>query len=135
MSVIIGKQPEFRSRANVPEGNTSFEQYVMNHLLHLKNAQKKSEESRLLFEARMVLKLDTVLTSIVQPQGQNQNRAQMDLLEPESTDQGRFTEEDFDELDKQYPIKRQLRVENLERTLRRDLNYKLLLVISSFFYF
>lgn len=130
-SLIVGNyKPDSQIQANVPVGNTSFEQEVIKHLIDIKNAQKKSEDSRLLFEARMVLKLDAGINCIVQSQGQNQNRAQMHQPEPEPSDQARFTDEDFDELDKHYPIKRELRVENLEQTIRQDLNYKLLLVIS-----
>lgn len=101
----------------------------MKHLFDIKNDQKKSEEKRLAFEARMVKKWDIFVNDIMHSQGRNQNRGQMQHSEPLHADDAvEFTEEDFERLDENFPITLQENVPNFEWDLRKNLEFKFLLV-------
>lgn len=113
--------------------NASFEDNILAHLIDLKNAQKKSEEQRLVFESRMVLKMDSFMNNIMlQSQGRSQNRGQTQHLDLcQSSDLARFTEEDFEDLDENFPIILTENVDKLEWDIRQNLEFKFLLVIQS----
>ncbi len=85
----------------------------------------------MLFEARMIVKYDNLVNDVLQTQGRNQSlgrRQHVDLEPVRSEAHSRHSvpmvEENFDDFDGNFPIKRQPRVEQLEWDIRKDIDFK-----------
>lgn len=137
---------------------TSFEDRVLKHLNDLTNAQKSSEERQFLFEKHIEEKLNSYMkdhqSRIQGPSRLTQNQEpysrpvhgvyQRQHLEPARSIHGvihrQYQEpartvhdaiedfDDFEEFDQNFPIKKLENVEDLEYTVRKDLEFKFLLV-------
>ncbi|XP_037034267.1 uncharacterized protein LOC119073068 [Bradysia coprophila] len=110
--------------------SATFEETVLRSLNELKNAQKKQEERQVLFEAKMIVKHDNLVNDLFQTQGRNPNLGQKKDLEPvrpevHPVNPVPLVEDDFEDLDENFPVRRLRGVEKLEWNLRTNLDLKL----------
>lgn len=113
------------------QNGMSFEERILKDLNDLKRAQKTSEENRLLFEARVEKRLDNFLNDQSRVQGlcgatqiRTQSHHHDSLPVPTAVEDF----EDFEEFDQNFPIERLEYVEELEWSIRKDLEFKFRLV-------
>lgn len=96
-------------------GGTAVELRILKELQSLKKAQQHSEEQRLLFENRIEKKLHAI----------QRNRG------ARGREETVYDEDDFEGLDRNFPITETDVVEQLEKKIRKELEFKFLLVIDS----
>lgn len=101
---------------------------MLKELKEMKNGQKLAEEKRLLFETRMESKWDNFLKKVSQTQDRGKNRSQSRSEEFALA----MEDDDFEDLDDDFPITIFKDVEKLEWTLRSDLTFKFRLVNKLF---
>lgn len=102
-----------------------FETRVLSELNSLKEAYKESEQKRFIFEQRLEKKWDSFMNDFYRQQYQNQNKIQREV-----PDQSAFDYDDYEEFDENFPINKEENVGELELSIRKDLSFKLRLVIE-----
>lgn len=120
----------------------SFEEKMLRAIDDLKKAHEASEQRRLVFEARIDKKVNTfvnehrsgsrTLSIGNQIRAQNLNSDSFARMRGVAARAQAAIEddEDFEEFDKNFPVAKKANVEDLEWNIRRDLDFKFLLVIS-----
>lgn len=94
---------------------------MLSELNGLKQGQRKTEEMQKQFEARMEKKWNLFVKETAQKQRQTQA---LNVNQPQELD----PDEDFEDLDRNFPILVQRNAENFESALRSDLTFKLRMV-------
>lgn len=112
------------------QNRIGFEAKVISVLEELKKSQKESDDKRLMFETRMETKWEMFVKDMRQGgQGQDRGQSRSEHVKANVDNTPSPDYEDFEKLDESFPVKFEGEAEELEWNVKKDLNFKLRLVI------